>query len=316
MHKFNTSRVQIVIATLMIFIDVIVAQKQVAITIDDVPNVKKYKIDRGMSLLKQIDFLNIPVTIFINEQRLSNGPDPNVNAAYLRKWIENPNVIIGTHTYSHLRYSQVTLDSFKSDVIRGMKETKELASPLGKTIDYFRFPYNDAGKDEQQHKAAQDMLDSIGLISTPFTVESSDWMFNALYEYYLAKDSIVQAKKILSAYIGATMRSFEWMDTLTAAQYGRSVKHIFLCHDNAITADCLPSIIDLLRKKGYEIIDLNMAMKDPIYTQESHYYKKWGISWVYRWIDDPERRQQLMKEEPGIMPYYELYQRILSGEGY
>ncbi|MCG8578518.1 MAG: polysaccharide deacetylase family protein [Bacteroidales bacterium] len=288
----------------------VTAQKQVAITIDDVPNIRKYQLDGKIAFLTYLSENNIPSAIFINESRLLKDSDASNN--YLKPWIDDKYVTVGSHTYSHPHYSEVELEEFTKDIIKGLVVSTGLAAQTGKTIDYFRFPFNDLGNDLNEHNAIQDVLDSLHLILTPFTVESSDWMFNSIYEYYLKNDSINKAEEIGRAYVDATMKSFEWMDSLTIAQYGRTVKHIYLCHDNSINADYLPIIVDKLRASDYQFISLDDAMNDEVYQQPSHFHKSWGISWVYRWMTDEEERKKLMRQEPGVMEYYKIYERIRS----
>lgn len=292
------------------------AQKQIAITIDDVPNIKKYSSDGKIALLNYLSVNNLPSAIFVNEGRLLKDSIVNANNRYLEQWIEDRHVTVGLHTYSHPHYSEVGLEAFTKDIVKGFQVSKNLALEAGKSIEYFRFPYNDLGSDSIQHVSVQAVLDSLNLICAPFTVESSDWMFNSIYEFYLRNDSIDKAKAIGQAYLDATVRNFAWMDSLVVAQYGRVVKHIYLCHDNSINVDYLPQIINELKAKGYEFISLKEAMTDEVYQQSTFFYKSWGISWVYRWIVDEKERKQLMRKAPDVMEYYKIYERIRSVSGY
>ncbi|MCU4157351.1 polysaccharide deacetylase family protein [Carboxylicivirga sp. A043] len=291
-------------------------QKQVAITIDDVPNIRKYRAESEIAFLNYLSDNQLPAAIFINEGLLFNDTSVDTNSHYLKRWIDDDHITIGNHTYSHPNYSIIGLEAFTNEIVKGMKVSAEIAAESGKTIDYFRFPYNDLGNDSLQQTAIKLVLDSLRLISTPFTVESSDWMFNAIYEYYLDTDSLDKAKEIGQAYIAATLRHFDWMDSVTVAQYGRPIKHIYLCHDNSINVDYLPQIIDALKAADYKFISLDDAMSDEVYQQNSHYYNSYGISWVYRWMGDEQERGQLMRQAPDVNDYFEMYKRITSETDY
>ena len=78
-------------------------QKEVAITIDDVPNVMLYK-RHGFSspLLKSINELSLPVTIFINEKNIYNNEFPTQNFKGLITWLNNSFIHSGNHSFSHL----------------------------------------------------------------------------------------------------------------------------------------------------------------------------------------------------------------------
>jgi len=51
-------------------------------------------------------------------------------------------------------------------------------------------------------------------------------------------------------------------------------------------------------------------LNDEVYQQENSYYEKWGISWIYRWMEDEKDRKTAMRGEPDIMEYYQLYEKM------
>ncbi|MEP2669312.1 MAG: polysaccharide deacetylase family protein [Cyclobacteriaceae bacterium] len=276
-------------------------QTKVAITIDDVPNTRQYYADGFRSeLLERLDSLQIPVAIFINEGLIGKTEFIDKNKQLLNDWVAKPYTTLGNHSYSHLRYSDVGTESFKADVVKGQVLTNELAIKHNKSLQYFRFPFNDLGKDKAQHDQMAHVLDSLGYISTPFTVESSDWMYSYIYDYYLEQGDKDKAKKVGDQYISKTMEYFQFFDSLSMKLYGRSVSQIYLCHDNALNAKYLPKVLHQLKMKQYQFVSLEQAMKDPVYQQKDVYDKKWGISWLYRWMDAQEERVKWMKAEPTV----------------
>ncbi|WP_170164485.1 PD40 domain-containing protein [Sinomicrobium pectinilyticum] len=99
-------------------------------------------------------------------------------------------------------------------------------------------------------------------------------------------------------------------ETLAHDIYNHPVKHIYLCHDNAINADYLAEIISLLKQEDYKIVSFEEALADPVYEQKDAYYKKWGISWLYRWMDTQKERIKRMKQEPDLSGIEKLYEDI------
>lgn len=288
-------------------------QRTVSITIDDVPNTSKYQKDNFQSkFLDKLDSLDIPVAIFINESLIYKTEDITRNFSLLNDWAKNDLVTLGNHSFNHPGYSSVGIDSFKIEIERGESITRELARIYKKSLHHFRFPYNDLGKDSLQHIKIKQFLISKGYSITPFTVESSDWMFNYLYEHYLNKKEFVEAERIGNAYIKQTLVNFQYFDSLATEQYGRPVHHIYLCHDNSINVEYLPQLIQLLQKQQYSFISLDKALEDPIYQQTDYYYKKWGVSWFYRWMKDPESRIKLMRLEPERKNIIQEYQRVVE----
>lgn len=282
------------------------SKKRVAITIDDVPNTRNFKKNNFQSeLLSELDQLLIPVTIFINEGRVCRD-DSTKNKELLESWIGKSYVTPANHTYAHSRYSQSGFDAFTADIIKGERLSKELALKYNKDLNYFRFPFNDLGKDSTQHVQIEAFLKDRAYISTPFTIETSDWMFNALYRKHLKEGNGELATQIGEMYVEETVRSFAFFDSLTKQEYGRNVDQIYLCHDNQLNEDYLTILIDRLREEGYEFISLDEAMTDMVFSQEDTYWKKWGISWCYRWMTK-ETRKKWMHLEPDLGGIEEMY---------
>lgn len=288
-------------------------QKSISITIDDVPNTTQYLEGGAKStLLHKLDTMDVPFTIFINEDKISKAGDIAKNKDLLERWVEHRNSQIGNHSYSHLRYSDVGYTKFVEDIVKGETLTKVYAKAHNKSLKYFRFPFNDLGKDSLQHMQIINYLNGRGYRVAPFTVESSDWMYDAVYTHYRDKGDADSAKKIGSLYVNRTIELVDFFEAMAMSIYMRPVKQIYLCHDNAINADYLPDIINLLKKNGYEIIGFDSSLSDPVYSQSDHYYKKWGVSWMYRWMENQEERIKWMKQEPDMSAIQELYNQITT----
>ena len=274
----------------------IAQSKEVAITIDDVPNTKRVAgHEFSSNLLSIINFLELPVTIFINEKNIYTNQFHADNKQCLAKWLKSPHITAGNHSYSHLNYSDTTFDAFTEDVEKGSLITKEI---LKSKPGYFRFPYNSMGKDSVAHHQIKEYLKSSGYVNTPFTIESEDWVFNTAYEEALKKGDGEKAEKIARAYITYTISLFEYFERLCKQVYGRNVSHIYLCHDNQLNAYYLTDLLSALSKAGYKFIRLDDALKDKIYQSKDYYTGPFGFSWIYRWQKDEAERKDLMKAEP------------------
>lgn len=289
------------------------AQKQVAITIDDVPNTKRFQTDGFQSLLlKKLDSLQLPIAIFINENKIYETDSVSKNFRLLDDWVKRNYITLGNHSFSHLHYSDVGFATFANDIDKGEAISKELAKKYGKPLKHFRFPFNDLGKDSLQHKEVEQYLTQKEYGITPYTVESEDWAFSTVFEYYLAKNDLANAKSIGEKYVKKTLEFFEFFETQATQQYQRPVRHIYLCHDNALNAGYLPKIIKLLKAKGYTFVSLDEALQDSIYQQQDNYNKKWGVSWLYRWMKSQKEATAIMKKEPNNKEIESLYDKILK----
>lgn len=286
-------------------------QKSISITIDDVPNTTKYEKDHFRPiLLSVLDSLKVPFTVFINEDKIYKTEWLDRNKGLLEEWIKNEHAIIGNHTYSHSRYSEVGFESFVKDIEKDESLTKLYASKYNKAVKFFRFPFNDLGKDSTQHIHIREYLKSKKYTIAPFTVESSDWMFDTVYKYYLDNGETKKAKSIGEQYVDKTIELVNFYERMATSIYKRPIQHIYLCHDNVINADYLIEIISRLKQEDYNIVSFEESLKDPIYKQKDTYYKKWGISWLYRYMDTQEERIKWMKQEPDISKIEALYNQI------
>lgn len=285
----------------------------VSITIDDVPNTNRFKKDDYQSvLLNKLDSLKIPITIFINEGLIYKTDSISKNFELLNNWVKKEYVTLGNHSFNHLRYSTTGIDSFANEIVNGESITRQLAKKYIKPIKYFRFPFNDLGKDSIQHAQIKNFLQKKGYIITPFTIESSDWMYNTVYEHYLSKKDFKKAKEIGKSYVIKTLEYFDFFETLAKEDYQRTINHIYLCHDNKLNADFLPQLITELKKRQYKFINLENALTDEVYQQKDNYFKKWGVSWLYRWQATQKERIENMKKEPSTETIMELYEEILK----
>jgi len=301
------------LSSLLFLVQASFAQNQVALTIDDVPNTSAYQANGFESpLMRTTDSLRIPVTIFIVESKIYATDHVVQNFALLNQWIRKDYVTPGNHSFTHRHYSTVGFGAFTRDLLKGEAITGELAAKAQKALKYFRFPYNDLGTDSTQHDSIARFLTEHGYRNAPFTIESSDYMFNSLYAHYLRQGQPEKAAQIGRTYIEFTLTLFDFFEQVSADQYHRPIRQIYLCHDSALNARYLPELVKKLRARNYTFISLGAALQDPVYQHREYYQGKWGYSWVYRWMEDKDRRSALMKKEPFLMDIYEEYKKINS----
>lgn len=284
--------------------------KEVAITIDDVPNVTLYRADGLNSvLLEHVTSLGIPVAIFINEKLLFGNGSVRENSVALKRWLKNKNVTAGNHSYSHMNYADTTLEAFQLDILKGEMETSKI---LKRRPSYFRFPFNSLGNDSVAHNQIRQFLTQHSYIHTPFTIESEDWAYNTLYEEALSKNNPEAAQAIGKQYVMQTLRLFEYFEKLSKELYGRNIKHIYLCHDNKLNTDYIPELVNRLRERGYSLITLEAALQDKVYESPEYYTGRYGFSWIYRWEANTEKRKLMMRGEPVDESFRSAYDNFVN----
>lgn len=313
--RINTVfRIFLIGTLIFVFANKVIANpKSISITIDDVPNTTSLKrMERSHDLIDSLNKINIPFSIFINEHNLTKTEYLGQNLTLLESWVSHPNSTLGNHTYSHSRFSDVGIEKFIEDIKKGEVVTEPLARKYNKSLDYFRFPFNDLGKNKEQKLAIHEYLKANEYVVTPFTIESSDWMFDVVYRHYLDKGDLKKAEQVGNLYIEMTLKIIDFYEKTSKELYGRPIRHIYLCHDNALNASYLDDLIVALRDRNYQIESLASSLQDPVYSQENTYTKKWGISWLYRWINDKDKRIELMRKEPALDEIIALYNEIVG----
>jgi peptidoglycan-N-acetylglucosamine deacetylase len=230
----------------------------------------------------------------------------------LRQWAENPLITPGNHTQHHPNCAEIDdAATFYREVLDCEMLIKTAWPELDHSPKYFRFPFNAAGRDTLQHREWKALLTQLGYVSTPFTIESSDYVFNALYVDALKREHAQEAEAVVRQYLAHTLAVFRLYEQFCQAQYGRPIPHIYLCHGNQLHADHYDALIAALKEEGYAFVRLGEALQDEVYQQEDHYYDRWGISWLYRWMADPEIRKAALRKSPDPSPeILEAYQKL------
>lgn len=277
--------------------------KQVAITMDDVPfnampgyySVRQVQ-EASHQLLGKIKTGNTPVSIFINGQGSVSPDKATERLGLLQQWVEDPLITLGNHTLHHLNCAEIPLEQFKEEVMINDYIIRTVAKD--KPIKYFRFPFNAIGKDSTEQAARLSYLEQKGYTSVPFTVESSDYMYAALYTEALRKNDPAKAKDIAATYIRYTLQSFVYFEKLTQEVFGRPIPQVYLCHANQLHADYYDVLIKALQQAGYSFISLEDALKDKAYATPVYYHQQYGFSWLFRWMPDEQKRKNYLRTSP------------------
>jgi peptidoglycan/xylan/chitin deacetylase (PgdA/CDA1 family) len=255
------------------------AQRQVAITIDDLPRggdaPGSIAEDRAMTikLLTPFRAQQIPITGFVNECEHANEPD------LLRLWAA-AGADLGNHTCSHLNLNATSVAAFEADVLKG--ETVTTAA-LGRPPRYFRYPYLHLGQTPDVKEKIEAFIQQRGYLMAPVTLDDEDYVFARVYADKLAHGNAPEAGRILAAYVKYMDGIFAFFERWGRAVTGHEVKQILLIHANQLNADAMPQLLRMMSGRGYEFISLTEALSDDAYRLEDGYVGPDGISWIHRW---------------------------------
>jgi peptidoglycan/xylan/chitin deacetylase (PgdA/CDA1 family) len=285
---------------------------QVAITFDDLPFVTSTADDAASmqqwmkQLIAALTAAHIPAVGFVNEQKLyrQGQLDPS-RTALLRDWLD-AGLELGNHTFSHQSLNRVSVEAFKSDVIRGELVTKALLKEREQTLRYFRYPFNDLGLDQQTRDSVREFLIQSGYSIAPITISNADWVFAKAYDVARENSDVAIMHRIVTAYLEHIGAAFNYAEDLTIDLFGSNIRQILVLHANKLNADCLSELINMISDRGYVFVSLQQALDHSAYQTPDSYTGSGGKSWLQRWAMTAGLR-------PGEGPPVPLFVRQLAG---
>jgi len=272
--------------------------RTIAITFDDLPNggarLELAELESMTDrILKSLGDARVPAIGFVNESKLEVKGEYERRIGVLERWLE-AGVPLGNHTYSHPDINTTPLLVYQEDVMKGEGVTAALMRVHDKKLAWFRHPFTHTGADQKSRDGLDAFLEHRHYRVAPFTIENSDWMFNAVY--LRAHDS-AQREKIRREYLDYNDRMTAWFEQISRETLGYELPQILLIHASPLNADALPELLVRLRGRGYSFVTLEESMSDAAYARRDGYVGKSGPSWLHRWAitaGQPSR----MRDEP------------------
>lgn len=275
------------------------AKRAVALTFDDLPEVFSREIATmrrtTAELLRVLKLHQAPAIGFVNESKLHVPGEVDARTDVLKQWVD-AGMVLGNHTYSHLRLFTTPLSKYEDDVIKGEVITRRLMNERQPYQLYFRHPYTSTGPNKDVKAAFESFLRERGYRVAPFTIENSDYMFNQIYaEARRNKDSGLM-ERLRKAYLDHNDEQFGFMEALSSEMFGREINQILLIHANDINADCLDQMLRRLEGRGYRFVTLDQALEDNAYQTKDEYIGLNGPSWLHRWTVSLGLKMKLNQE--------------------
>lgn len=290
---------------LLIFTIFSIAQeRQIAVTIDDLPVVSTRKDlkNRQMitkNLLRHITKAKVPAIGFVNENKLYKDEKRDEQQVdLLRMWLK-ANLELGNHTFSHLSLHDNPLDKYEADILKGEIITKELLLAKNKQIRYFRHPFLWTGLTLEIKNDLAKFLNEHNYTIAPVTIDNGDWIFARAYDNAFDKGDKKLMKEIGAAYSPYLESKMDYWEHQSVKLFNREIKQILLLHANFINSDYFDDVAKMLKKRGYKFISLDNALKDEAYKLPDNFVRKAGISWLHRWALD-RGREFVLPNEPKV----------------
>ena len=283
-------RVCQIVAALWFLISVSAAQtnRQVAITIDDLPAAASNFISAGeitdmtSKLLSTLRDQKVPAVGFVNEKKVYKFGEVDGRIKALQMWVDF-GFELGNHTYSHISLNRAGLRAWEDDVIQGEPLLQLLLSTKNMKLRYFRHPYLDTGRDLQTRRQAEAFLVERGYRIAPVTLDAWDWMYAPVYDDAKKRGDTDLQQQLVKSYLSYSDAVFAYTEQLAVKTIGYEPKQILLLHGNQLEADHIGELIDVLRKRGYRFTTLEDALSDQAYGLPDTYVGEEGTGWVDHW---------------------------------
>lgn len=273
---------------LAVLADPAFAQRSVAITIDDLPAVSTQRnitVHTAITeqLLATLVRERVPAIGFVVEGHLeTDGRVETARVALLERWLD-AGMELGNHSFSHRSMNQTPLATYQADVLRGERVTRGLLRSRGMSLTWYRHPMLHTGRSAEAKVAFNRFLGEHGYRIAPITIDNQEWIFARAYDVALDRGDSALVRRIADAYLPYMDSIFGYYEAQSRALLEREPAQILLLHANRLNAEYLDELIVMMRRRGYGMVSLSEAMRDPVYQRPDTYTGPAGITWLHRW---------------------------------
>jgi hypothetical protein len=161
-----------------------------------------------------------------------------------------------------------------------------------------------AGRTREAKERLEEFLSRRGYQQAPVTFDNSDWMFAFVYSGALARGDANMARRIRDAYVPYMESVIAFFERRAVEVVGREFPQVLLLHANHLNAEMAPELLAMLKRRGYEFVSLEQALRDDAYRMPNEYAGPGGFSWIHRWSmtkgmpnkGEPEPSEWLVQE--------------------
>jgi peptidoglycan/xylan/chitin deacetylase (PgdA/CDA1 family) len=289
---------------LFLSFSIIAQDRQIAVTIDDLPVVStrkdlKNRQEITRKLLKHITKAKVPAIGFVNENKLfTENKRDEKQVDLLRLWLD-ANLELGNHTFSHLSLHDNPLEKYKAEILQGEIITKEILQAKQLKMRYFRHPYLWTGLSLEIKKDLGEFLSQHNYTIAPVTIDNADYIFSRAYDNAFDKGDKKLMRQIGAAYTPYLEAKMDYWERQSVKLFNREIKQILLLHANFINSDYFDDLAKMLKKRGYKFVSLEESLTDEAYKLPDNFIKRNGISWLHRWALD-KGKENILPNEPKV----------------
>ena len=263
--------------------------RRIAVTFDDLPMTGggnpdgRTVVENNRKIVAVLTANKIPAVGFVNERQLEAPGQQEERRAALRVWVE-AGLELGNHTYAHRSFYSTPLAEFQEQVVRGEPFTRQLLAARGMKLRYFRHPFLNTGRTLDDKRAFEKFLAARGYQIAPVTHDNMEWVFAREYSKALAANDAEKARRVAAEYVPYMEQMFEFYEQLSVELFGREIPQVLLVHANLLNGDHFQRMVEMMKRRGYQFVSLEDALKDEAYKHPDTYVGPVGISWLQRWL--------------------------------
>ncbi|MEO6216353.1 MAG: polysaccharide deacetylase family protein [Sphingomonas sp.] len=244
-----------------------------------------------------------PATGFVNEVKLQELGE--VGITILREW--NRGIFeLANHSFSHTDSNILTIGEIEQEILRGQRVTKSIVEAAGRSLQFFRFPYNHTGDTDEKRVGIERLLARHGYTMAASTIDTSDYLFAKAYDRAVMDNDRAIRRRVEQAYLDHTEQQIQYYSDLNAKVLGHHPKEVALLHLNTLNAVTADRMLKIYRRLGYRFVSLREAQSDPAYRTPPAFPTKFGPMWAYRWAHERgiKVNRSLEKEPPSWVEAY------------
>jgi peptidoglycan/xylan/chitin deacetylase (PgdA/CDA1 family) len=238
----------------------------IALTFDDLPvhgpmPPGMTRVDIANSIIHSLQAAPAPpVYGFVNAKGLHDDP---TSAPFLKLWLDAGNPL-GNHTFSHIDLDTNSVEDFEQDLLVNEPTLKQAMG--NHDWRWLRFPFLHEGDTLEKHRSIADSLAAHEYKVAQVTVSFGDYAYNAPYVRCLARNDQQGIAGLEQGYLDGAVQSLAQSQAAAKLLYGRDIKHVLLLHVGAFQTVMLTGLLDLLRRRGFQLVTLPEAQSDPAYS--------------------------------------------------
>jgi peptidoglycan-N-acetylglucosamine deacetylase len=272
--------------------------EKVAITFDDLPRNGELVagIDEAAVAKRTLAILKSRKTPqvfgFINAAKLEDNP---AGKKALRLWVA-AGERLGNHTYSHRDLHRTDVEDFIADVERNEASLQSLSAKA--QWHWFRYPFLREGDTLEKRRDVHAYLAKRGYTVAQVTLDYEDYLWNTPYARCAARNDVKSIEWLKQSYLRTASDYIDADRQMAQRVFGRSVDHVLLLHLGAFSETILPSLLDLLREKGFTLATIEEVQADSIYRTDPDAPSRYGGTLLEQWMDARNLKYPQVAKKP------------------